>query len=667
MRYLTALVQMLICLLTIQLAWPQQPQDFSERSLEDLMNIEVTSVSKKSEKVSATAAAIYVITQEDIRQSGALNIPDLLRIAPGLNVAQINASAWAISARGLNEHFSSRLLVMIDGRSVYTPTFSGVYWDGVDVPLEDIDRIEVIRGPGGSSWGANAVNGVINIITKTASQTQGGLITAGGGNLQQGFGTIQYGGRVGRKTDYRVFSKYFNQTHMAGLASEDGADQWDVFRAGFRTDTSLSFANKLTFQGDLYTGQQGLVMPQFTSFADPGLRLVAMALPLSGGHFQTSWNHRYSNGSDSTLQFYFDRYHHAGVLDETRNTFNIDFQQRLAWGSRQDIVWGAAYRSSTQDSTGNNSFSVIPAGLTTQLFSSFVQDEIALIPHRLSFTVGTKLEHNYYTGWELLPSGRIAWTATSHSLAWAAVSRSIRTPARFDTASQANIGGSIGPGGIPVVFRLVGNPNARNETLLAYEAGYRSTVSDQLSFDIAAYYNSYGKLTSIEPISPFFETSPSPPHLVAPVTVRTLMHGESHGVEAFATWRVNDRWTLTPAYAFERLHVHPDPESRDLLSAATKEGTVPRHWFRLGSQVSLYRGFSWHVNSTFVDRLSAQNVPGYVRLDSHITWTARENLSFSLVGQNLLKDRHTEFFDVWGALASSRIKRSVFARFTWTF
>lgn len=660
-------LQALIWLLLVHPASPQDSEDYTQQSLEDLMNIEVTSVSKKSQKLSATAAAIYVITQDDIRHSGALNIPDLLRMVPGVNVARINGNTWAISARGFNEHFSDKLLVMIDGRSVYTPTFSGVYWDSVDMPLEDIERIEVIRGPGGSSWGANAVNGVINIISKEAFQTRGGMITGGGGNLQQGFGTIQYGNQLRKKTDYRIFTRYFNQTHMNGLTSNDGADQWGIFRAGFRTDSRLTSADKLTLQGDLYTGREGQTIPQFTSLANPGTYLATLAPAISGGYFQTSWNRDYSNGSASTLQFYFDRYHRGGMFNETRNTFNVDFQHRLTWGRRQEIVWGSAYRNSTLNSAGNFSFSLVPADLTTQLFSSFVQDEFALIPNRLSFTAGTKLEHNYYTGWGVLPSARLAWKVSERTTAWAAISRAIRTPSSFDTAPLTHPAGSIGPGGVPIVFQIEGNPGVRNEDLLAYEAGYRTRVSERVSVDTAAYYNKYTHSTTIEPLTPFLEFTPSPPHLVVPLTMGNLMHGESHGFEAFANWRVTDRWTLAPAYAFEQVHLHLDAGSVDRQSVLSKEGSAPRHWARVALQFRFWHGLGWNVNSTFVDRLSARNVPGYVRLDSQITWSARENLSLAVVGQNLLRDQHLEFVDMWNAIGSTGIKRDVFAKFTWTF
>jgi iron complex outermembrane recepter protein len=600
------LLEILICLLLARVVWAQDNKDYTKRSLEDLMNIEVTSVSKKSQKVSATAAAIFVITQDEIRQSGALNIPDLLRMVPGLNVAQISASAWAISARGLNDHYADKLLVMLDGRSVYTHTFSGVYWDGLDLPMEDIERIEVVRGPGGSSWGANAVNGIINIITKKASQTHGGMIVARAGNLQQGFGTVQYGSRVRHNTDYRVFSKYSNQTHMAGLASNDGADQWDVFRAGFRTDTALSSANNLTFMGDFYTGREGQIMPTFPSFASPGLQMITIAPALSGGYFQTSWNHQYAHGSESTLQVSFDRYHRAGLLNETRNTLNIDFQHHISWGTRQDIVWGAGFRDSAHDTVGTVPLSLTPPDLTTQLFSSFIQDEIAAIPNRLSFTVGTKLERNYYTGWGLMPSGRVAWKVSDRAMAWAAISRAIRTPAAFDTATYANIGGYLDPSGIPIVLRLLGNPEVGNEALLAYETGYRTTLSDRHSLDLAAYYNAYSDLTTVEPMPPFLEMTPAPPHMVAPTTVGNLMHGETHGIEAFSTWRVTDRWSLVPAYAFEAVHLHRDPTSQDFQSASNREASTPHHWSRLDSRLNLFRGVNWNLSATFIDKLGKE-------------------------------------------------------------
>src|SRR5580692_11670538 len=299
------LVRLGVSLLLLSAASSAQQQDLTQLSLEDLMNTKVTSVSKKEQKMSQVAAAIFVINQEDIRRSGALNIPDLLRMVPGLDVAQINANTWAISARGFNHQFADKLLVLIDGRAVYTPTDGGVNWDTQDVPLQDIERIEVIRGPGATVWGANAVDGVINIITKKAEDTQGGLVTGGGGTLAEEFGTLQYGGRKG-DTSYRVFLKYLNDDHLADLNGENGEDDWHLLHAGFRADTALSKRDSLTTQGDIYTGDEGSIIVHSVLSPVENINVERLA-PLSGGDIETRWNHVFSSRSDTTLQFYFDR------------------------------------------------------------------------------------------------------------------------------------------------------------------------------------------------------------------------------------------------------------------------------------------------------------------------------------------------------------------------
>jgi iron complex outermembrane receptor protein len=643
------------------------PEDLSKLSVEDLMNVEVTSVSKKEQKVSQTAAAIFVITQDDIHHSGANHIPDLLRMVPGVNVAQSNSNIWAISIRGFNGEFSDKLLVMVDGRSVYLPSFSGVFWDVLDVPLEDIARIEVIRGPGGTTWGANAVDGVINIITKNASDSHGGMVVAGGGNLDQGFGTAQYGGALGQSTDYRVFAKYFNQVHQTNQAGRDGGDGWDALRGGFRTDSKLSPNDDVMVQGDMYTARVGSLNNYVESFASPVPRLKFLSVNASGGDVQSDWHHRFSQRSDTNLQVSYDSYDRHEVVSELRHTWSADFQHHFAWGSRQDVVWGVGYRYSTSKTDGSQFFSLDPANLNTQLFSSFIQDEIALIPARLSLTVGAKLEHNYFTGFGVMPSARVAWTLDDHQMIWAAISRAIRTPASAPTSEQVDQGGFLEPNGTPVIIRAVGNPNFQDEALIAYEAGYRSQLSTRLSLDIATYYNSYNRLQTEEPGAPFLETSPPPPHLVLPVVAENLMHGETHGVEVSAKWRVAERWTITPAYTFESIHLHLAPTSLDTTSVAAGEGDSPHQWARLDSHVNLPRNFSWDASANFVDRLTALGVPAYTRLDTQLTWRPQEHLSISIVGQNLESDRHLEFLNTAGTGFSTMIKRSGYVKFTWRF
>ncbi|MFZ0738061.1 MAG: TonB-dependent receptor [Candidatus Acidiferrales bacterium] len=643
------------------------PADLTQVSIENLMNMEVTTVSKKEQKLSETAAAVFVITQEDIRRSGATQIPDLLRMVPGLDVAQINANSWAVSARGLNGRFSNELLVMVDGRNVYSPTFGGVFWDVLDFPLEDIDRIEVIRGPGGALWGENAVNGVINIITKKAVDTSGALVVAGGGNLDQGFGTVQYGGSVGSKFDYRVYSKYFNQDHLPDLTGQNGGDGWHILRGGFRADSTLSSKDNLMIQGDVYTGSENDPTSIFPSVTSPGTIPIDLPVDLSGGFLQSVWNHTFSPHSDTTLMVSYDTYDRQDQLHEGRKTFNIDFQHHISWGSRQDFVWGLGFRYSDSRSDGGLFISLDPNDDDSQYYNSFVQDEIALVPDRFFLTVGTKLIRDNFTGLALLPTARAAYALTSHQTLWAAVSRAVRTPAETDAAIRLNVAGFPGPGGTPVLVSIVGNPRIKNENLVAYEFGYRTTLGERLSLDLAAYYNDYDNQESTEPAAPFFESTPAPPHIVLPSTYENLIDGEAHGVEIAANWKIADRWTVSPGYAFERIHMHASPLSQDTQTVPETEGSDPHAQAQLRSHVELPKSLGWDTSAYFVDRLIALDVPSYTRLDTGLSWKWREGLSFSLVGQNLLRDHHLEFVDSTGSTRSALIKRSAFAKITWQF
>ncbi len=662
----------LLCLAVVALmaipAWPQEiPQDLSNKSLEDLMNIEVTSVSKKEQKLSRTASAIFAITAEDIRRSNATNIPDLLRMVPGLDVAQINANTWAISARGFNGRFSGELLVLVDGRNVYTPTFGGVFWDVLDLPLEDIERIEVIRGPGGSVWGANAVNGVINIIQKKASETKGPMIVAGGGNIDQAFGTTQYGATVSKGVDYRVYAKYFNEDHLDAPNGQNGGDGWHVLRGGFRADSNLSPHDTLTVQGDIYSGREGNPSVFLPSVTSPGLQDFDPQIDLAAGYLQSIWSHVYSNRSDSTLAVSLDVYDRDDVLREVRRTFSADFHHHFAWGEWQDFVWGLGYRYSSSHTDGNLSVSLNPADLNTQVFSSFIQDEIALVPDRLYMTVGAKLEHDYYTGFGLWPSARAAWNLNGHHMLWTAISRAGRTPTSIDTALRLNFAGFNEPNGTPVLVGIEGNPHYKSEPLLAYEAGYRTTVLRRLTVDFTAYYNTYAGLQTTEPATPVFENTPPPPHLFLPMTLENLMHGETHGAEITANWKLTSRWTLSPGYSFERIHMHVSPSSQDPQSALTLEGGAPHHQAQLRSHLDLPHGLAWDTSAYFVDRLSVFNIPSYTRLDTGLSWQITKGISVNLAGQNLIRNEHLEFVDATESALSTFIKRSAYAKFTWRF
>lgn len=637
--------------------------DLTEVSIENLMNMEVTSVSKKEQKLSQVAAAIYVITQEDIRRSGALNIPDLLRVVPGLDVAQINSNTWAISARGFNSEFANKLLVLIDGRAVYTPLFGGAYWGTQDVPLEDIDRIEVIRGPGGTVWGANAVDGVISIITKKAGDTQGGLVTGGGGTQAQEFGTLQYGGKIKDDSSYRIFAKYQNNDHLSDLNGQDGEDGWHLLHGSFRVDSKLSAKDSLTTQGDIYTGEEGAVIVH-SVFTPPENIDVQRIAVLSGGNILGRWDHTFSSRSDTTVQFYFDRYRRGGPeSDEVRDTFDFDFQNHRVLGARQDLIWGVGYRHTADLDIGTVDQAFLPPKFSGNLFSAFVQDQIALKPDCLSLYVGSKLENNYFTGFDLEPSARLAWTPSKRKTFWAAISRASRTPTRRDVGLNAALAALPGPAEVA----LLGNPDFQSEHVIAYEVGYRAQPIDRLSLAITMFFNNYHGLESIETLPSFFEPNATPPLLVLPKSLGNLMYGTTEGLEIYLNWKITNRWTLSPGYSFLEMHLHTDAISLDTFSGADTEGSNPGHEAQLRSHVELSSKFAWDTSAYYVGALRAQFVPSYTRLDSQLTWRLGEALTLSAAGQNLLKDHHSEFNDQLQSVDSSQVKRSAYAKITWQF
>jgi iron complex outermembrane recepter protein len=638
--------------------------DLTQMSLEQLMNEPVTSVSKKEQKLSQAAAAIFVINQEDIRRSGALNIPDLLRMVPGLDVAQINANTWAISARGFNHQFADKMLVLIDGRAVYQPTAGGVYWDTQDVPLEDIDRIEVIRGPGATVWGANAVNGVINVITLAAKETRGALATAGGGTRDKAFGTARYGGTIGEQMSYRVFSKYLDRSNSTDLTGQDAYDGWHLLHGGFRTDGDLTQKDSLTVQGDMYTGREGAIIGHIASIETSDNENVARSADLSGGNILGRWNHAISNRFDTTTQFYFDRYVRSGPeSNEERNTIDFDYQQHFIVGSRQDLVWGTGYRLSADRIVGTIDQALTRSARSLHLFSVFVQDEFTLRPERVFLTLGTKLEHNDYTGFELEPSVRLAWTPSARQTFWAAVSEAVRTPTRIDVEGEFNIAAIPLPDG-PAVVTIAGNPQQQSEHLLATELGYRMQASNRVSLDLSAFFNHYRHLRSLEPGVPFFVTDPIP-HIEIPLVYGNQLHGTTEGLEFSAHFVVTDRWTLSPGFALLQMHLRTDLGSLDTTTVADIEGSNPRHQAQLRSSVNLSRGFSWDTSLYFVERLPASQLPSYTRFDTRLSWRPAQRWELSLVGQNLLQDHHVESNDTGTSVNSSQVRRSAYAKVSW--
>ncbi len=645
--------------------------DVTAMSVEDLMNMQVTSVSKRTQKVADAAAAIFVITQEDIRRSGATSIPEALRLAPGLEVARIDQNKWAIGSRGFNGRFDNKLLVLIDGRSVYTPLFSGVYWNIQDVMLEDIDRIEVIRGPGATLWGANAVDGVINIITKPAASTQSAIVTAGGGTEERGSGGVRYGSKLGDNTHYRIYGKYFDwgpSNFASGATANDG---WDAMRGGFRADWTPTGANSLTLQGDLFRSKydETLTVP---SLASPFSSTFPNNGVYSGGNILGRWNHN-SEGNSMSLQMYYDN---TTTVDKSlfvdhQNVFDMDFQHGFHVGDSQQFVWGLGYRSILDRNDSSFTVSLQPNQVSLNQFSAFLQDEISLVDNRLRLTLGSKFEHNDFTGFEVEPNARLLWTLSPNQSVWTAVSRAVRTPALTEEGLRLNSavippGTPANPAPLPAVVAVFGSHQFNSENLLAYELGYRVQATSNLSLDLATFYNHYSNLRTAEPGTPFVEGSPAPTDIVIPFVAGNKMSGGTYGLELFADWKVIPKWRLTGSYSYLQMDIHKNLDSQD-PTPDNPNGSSPRHQWYLRSSVDLPKHFDLDTTLRFVDHLPSLNLPSYYSLDAHLGWRPVRNLELSIGGRNLLDNRHLEFLPDFVNTSPTVVKRSIFGSFTVTF
>jgi iron complex outermembrane receptor protein len=638
----------------------------ADLSVEQLMNESVTSVSKRETKFNESAAAISVITQDDIRRLGITTIPDALRLVPGVDVAQINSHEWAVSVRGFNNEFANKLLVLVDGRSVYDNTFGGVLWDAQSLPMEDIDRIEVIRGPGASLWGANAVNGVVNIITKSARDTQGVLVSVEGGTLDQPGALVRYGGTLATNLYYRAYAKVLNSAGLVTSAGQDAPDRSLNVRGGGRLDWEPSDDDKLTLEGDIY--RERLVENQDVYSVSPPLPYYQNYNAVnynSGGDVLGRWTHDVSDTQSLAVQAYYDRVRdeQAGSI-RNLNTYDLDAQHRFALGNRNEITWGLGYRESVADLGPSYFVTWNPPAAHDHLYSSFVQDEISLIPDRLKLILGSKFEHNDYTGFDVQPSGRLLWTPTDRQSVWAAVSRATRTPTWADMHAQTTVA-VIPPSSPAAPATLItsdGNPDLETETLLAYELGYRAEASRHLSFDVATFYNQYDRLTDAGPIS---ATSypPLTPYYQLAVTEGNITSGDSYGAEVSARWDVTDYWHLIANYSW--LYLQLPSESMYFRSG-------PEHQAQLRSTLDLPCRLELNGSVSFVDQFNTSTlsgemtVPSYIRLDLGLIWHATGNLDLGIWGQNLTGDQHIEYTSYKTSLLTE-IPRSVMGRITWHF
>ena len=611
----------------------QVAQDLKRLSIEELAELDVTSVSRRVERLAQTAAAVSVIRQDDIRRTGVALLPEALRLADGIDVARSDGRTWNITARGFNIVTTNKLLVLMDGRTLYSPLFSGTFWDVHDPVLADIDRIEVIRGPGGSVWGANAVNGVINIISKSAADTRGAHVVVAAGTENQLITTARYGARAGDEGSYRVFGKYRRQGANVFANGESSDDPLQLGQFGFRFDSDAKRASRWLLQGNAYRGTEGLFDRDDTD--------------VSGGYAQGRWLRRLSSASEVQVGTYYD-YTYRMVpqqFRESRHTVEVDAQHRLMLGRRHDVVYGGQVRVTTSRDVGHT-FSFEPERRTNDVSGVFVQDEVALKPGQLFLTLGSKFERNDYTGLEVQPTARIRWSPGERQTVWGAVSRAVRLPTRFDTDLR------IPPR--PPVPAITGSVDFESESVVAYEAGYRLRPHPRVAFDVAGFANNYDNLRSQE----------LPSRLGFVIELQNTLNAFTTGIETAATVQVLDRWRLHGSYTYLHKEITRDPGSHD-ISGGTSEANDPPYFLSVRSFVDLPHGFALDSFFRHVASRPAPAVPDYSSLDVRLGWALRPGWELSLIGQNLLDDSHAEL----GTPGPRRyeFQRGVLVRSVWSF
>ena len=643
----------------VQMAAAFPPQDLRRLSLEELSQLEVTTVSKEPSPAFRLPAAVYVLTQEEIRRSGATSIPDLLRLVPGVEVAQIDSNKWAVGIRGFQGRLSKAMRVLIDGRSVYTPLFAGVYWEMHHVMLEDIDRIEVVRGPGATVWGSNAVNGVVNIITKNAKDTRGALVSAGSGNVEQGFFNARYGAGDDRLS-YRLYGMGFTrgpQHHQDNRRFDD----WRMGQFGFRMDWNINARDSLTLQGDAYGVIAGskLVLNYYSPPSNPAVEDNGF---FSGQNVRAAWQRKLSSGSDFRLDAYFDRTDRQDLnYREIRNSVDVDFTHHVPF-ARHDVIWGVGARTSPSHFIQRvPTVDFLPHEEVYNLFSGFVQDEIALVPKLFSLTVGTKLEHNSYSGVEYQPSARFAWTPNNRHTFWGAVTRAVRTPSRIEEGFRFT---ALAVPALPLYLRLVGDAQFSSEQLIGYETGYRTNIRRSASIDISLFHNRYDDLLSVENRPPAPETDPAPVHLVLPLYFRNGIKATSSGVEIAGIADVKKWLRARGSYSYLGLDAARKPGSNDASTVGQLEGDSPKHKAVAQTMFSLPAGFELDLTWRFVSAVPDQKIGWYQTGDVRFGRRAGAGIDVSLVGQNLMQPYHLEYGGEPGPLIG--IKRSVYLKVTWT-
>jgi iron complex outermembrane recepter protein len=665
---LTAHIFFLACLAVPIQADAEIDETYFNMDLAQLMQVSITSVSKKPQNLADTAAAAYVITQDDIRRSGVTSIPEALALAPGVQVARISASEWSISARGFGGYTSNKLLVMIDGRSVYSPAFSGTYWDQQNTLLEDIDRIEVIRGPGGTIWGANAVNGVVNIITKKAEDTQGTLIRAGAGNQERFMGAARYGGKIGDSTYGRIYVTSNDcGSNVLAANDQDADDGWRSAQGGFRLDGKKGAANEWSLQGNVYDNHGSEIISPFWTNTPPYFTSNYSSYSTAGSNLNGSWKHKLTGGDLLTLNAYYDNTNRKEVyFEQSFATVDVNLQYETHLGDRNNLTMGAGYRRI--DGEFMDTFQVQIPDQVNNLYSLFLQDDIKLIPDILIFTLGTKYEHNDFTGNEMQPSARLLWKpATDHSL-WTSVARAVRTPTMVEEGGSVTVAAFPTPYGTQTTS-LRGNPDFGSETLIAYEAGYRWQASKKFSLDVAVYYNDYEDI---------YTTLPKTKLPVADQYFVNAQNGTGYGMETAVNWKTNEWLSFIVTYTWQNLDLNWDDPSlatQNNLNGDFVSKSCPRNQISLRSAVELatYWQFNWWLRYVdaikgrdSVDQTKIISVPSYFLLDANLIWKPQKGLEIMLAGQNLLNSNQLEYISEF-LTPSVKIERGVYLKATWSF
>lgn len=639
-----------------------QSQDLGSLSIDDLMKVEVVSASKFAQSLKSVPAAIYVLSSEDIKRSGATNIPDMLRLVPGVQVAQIDANKWMISIRGFNTRYSDKLQVLIDGHSIYTATISGVYWDEFNIPPDNIDRIEVIRGPGGAVWGANAVNGVINIITKRASETQGAAVDAGGGDPVHSIARMRVGGKIGKDFFYSVYAEQMGFDNLTPTLDVPGNDGWHALRAGFRVD-GTSGSNSFTVTGYDSTMHMG----QVSLFPDPNppyTRLDRSRWTNEQRYITGLWTKDHGHGTTSEFKTSFSSEKRDDPDSLTRRE-TIDVEYRMSSVSPSaKVSWGVSLRHNHDQLSGLYTFD--PPSKMDDVYGGFYQIE-KRFRHNLKLTLGSTIEHNVYTGIEVQPSARLLWDKNSKETYWAGISHAVKTPSRAEA-------GSIAPyqyfdsNGQLVEIELVGNPNIRSQTLTAFEVGARYQPSPRAMFDVTGFVNAYDNLNTFEPMAPLFVNDPVP-HTVLRYQFDNKAHALTGGLELNAQLLPQKDWKLQFNFSFFTDKFGFDPSSHDAFGVHGgngRTGSNPRYTIGLRSSHDLGKGISFDANALYVDAQPSTGIPAYTRLDLRLGWKPNKNMEFALSGQNLLQPNHVEGYQLLTEVPS-KLRRGILLTATWRF